>query len=64
MEIIKRGKGYSLEFKCPVCGSVLLAEREELTLVRLGDNKFDFECPVCDEKRRITENNITKIFKH
>ena len=64
MKIIKKGKGYSFEFSCPACGSILLAEREEIRLVRLGDDRFDFDCPVCEEQRRITYDKINKIPKY
>lgn len=62
MKIIHHGKGYVYRFICDCCGSELEAEREEMTLRRLGDNIYDYNCPVCDEKRSICRDAMRKIF--
>lgn len=62
MKIIKNGKGYVCEFICESCGSELEAEREELVLRRLGDDVYDYNCPVCETKRSIRSSKIRKRF--
>ena len=62
MKILKRGKGYFLRFRCEECGSDLEAEKEEITLRRLGDDIYDYHCPVCETKRSIRYGKITKVF--
>lgn len=51
MKILNEGKGYVYEITCDECGSKLEAERDEVKCRRLGDDIYDFHCPVCDQQR-------------
>ena len=58
MKIVEKAIKQTYRFSCPVCGSRLEGESQEI--VDIGGKVNKFFCPVCREDRYIPWSNLRK----
>lgn len=56
MKVVDKALKKTYRFNCPICGSRLEAEEQELT--DLGNKVSEFFCPVCKKRRYTNWGNI------